>query len=56
MSIATMHKATAYDAYTFYTLQNLGATPVFFSLSSAPDVEGDERVDTVQKNCDRIKL
>lgn len=40
----TVATATVYNADTFYTLQNMGALPVQFSLSTTTDVEGPEIV------------
>ena len=40
----TVHTASSYSADTFYTIQNMGAEPVMFSLSSTTDVEGEEKV------------
>jgi hypothetical protein len=43
-TIITIHTAAAYDADTFYTLQNMGAESVQFSLSTAADHEGPDPV------------
>lgn len=40
----TLHTATAYDANTFYTIQNLGNEAVYFSLSDTVDTEGADAV------------
>ncbi|MDI1257208.1 MAG: hypothetical protein PSV16_14030 [Flavobacterium sp.] len=40
----TVHTATAYDADTFYTLQNEGSGAVQFSLSDTTDHEGPDPV------------
>lgn len=40
----TVATAAVYNADTFYTLQNMGTSPVQFSLSTVTDVEGPEIV------------
>jgi hypothetical protein len=42
--ITTLHTATSYSPDTFYTLQNMGTEPVFFSLSTTNDTEGTEKI------------
>lgn len=43
-STVTAHTAKAYEADTFYTLQNLSSEDIYFSLSEKPDIEGPEIV------------
>ena len=43
-STKTLHTATTYSPDTFYTLQNMGAEAVQFSLSATTDTEGPEVV------------
>lgn len=43
-TVKTVHTANSYNADTFYTIQNMGTTPVVFSLSTTTNVEGEEKV------------
>lgn len=43
-TVSTIHTATIYDADTFYTIQNMGAEGVYFSLSTTTNTEGTDPV------------
>lgn len=43
-TVSTIHTATAYDADTFYTVQNMGTEGVYFSLSTVANTEGTDPV------------
>lgn len=43
-TVKTVHTAASYDADTFYTIENKGTLPVYFSLSTADNTVGSDEV------------
>lgn len=44
MTVKTVHTADSYDADTFYTIENKGVSPVYFSLSITDNTVGSDEV------------
>lgn len=44
LQAVTVHKADAYDPNRFYTIENMGTMPVFFSLSTVANTVGSDEV------------